>query len=865
MPAEILDKFTGHLKNVLAKAHSLAAEMESPGINPEHLVLSLLYQKGSVGGEVLRQANLSAEEIRRMLRLADELAWRAGQETPKLGRGESPKLSAESRRAIEKAVLTANVHEHRYVGTEHLLSGLLQIGSPSVDAILAEQSVDMREMEKQVENILKSTSKFPELTESFEKSTVSKPEPEPEVEMGFEEERPSPKRGGAKFPGKGKTPALEFFSVELTDAKAQEKIDPVIGREKEIERLIQVLCRRTKNNPVLLGEAGVGKTAIVEGLAKRIVEGKVPPALAGKRLFSLDLGLIIAGTIYRGEFEGRLKQIVDEVKSNPDIVLFVDELHNITGAGSTNGSLDAANLLKPALARGDLRCIGATTLAEFKKSIESDSALERRFQPIAVDPPSPAMAKEILEGIRPNYEAYHSVTIGDDAIDAAVALSERYITDRFLPDKAIDLIDEAAACVRVASGEVVGNRKAERLEEDLKKLSARKRKAVSDENFVEALELKAQEKKLEREIAAVGKKGKGRAEPIGRIGRKDIAEVVSRATGVPLTELLKEERQRLLKLEEELKQRIVGQDDAVRAVSELVRRAKAGIASPNRPLASFLFLGPSGVGKTELAKSLADIVLGDPDALVRIDMSEFAEGFNISKLIGAPAGYVGYKDRTKLTDAVKRKPHAVVLFDEIEKAHDEVHNLLLQILEDGHITDATGRKINFKNSIVVMTSNVGASELVKEDIGFGSKAKGEVTDEDVRENRERSMKELEKHFRPEFINRIDRICVFRPLSRGDLEGIAMLQISELSGRLERDYGIALEGNEKVAALIAEKSWNPLYGARGVRREIQEMIETPLAKDLLAEKFRAGDRIGVSLKDGEVCLAKKPSHARATAK
>jgi ATP-dependent Clp protease ATP-binding subunit ClpC len=857
MPADILDKFTAHLKNVLAKSYSLAVEMGSPAINPEHLLLSLLHQKGSIGGELLRKANISAEGVRRMLRLADELA--AEQSVGSAGISDPvPKLSADARRAVEKAVLTANTNEHKYVGTEHLLSGLLQIDSPAIEAILTEQNVDPLIMREQVVTILKSTTKFPEITETFDAGKAPK-----EKTSSGEGARAEAKK---HKPAKAKMPALDFFAVELTDAKIQENVDPVIGRDKEIERLVQVLCRRTKNNPVLLGEAGVGKTAIVEGLAKKILAGDVPDVLTDKRILSLDLGLMLAGTIYRGEFEGRIKQIIDEVKNNQDIILFIDELHNITGAGSTSGSLDAANILKPALARGDLRCIGATTLAEFKKSIESDGALERRFQPIMVDPPSPETAKLILKGLRENYESYHGVTITDEAIDAAVQLSDRYITDRFLPDKAIDLIDEAAACVRVAKSGASGVKKIQGIEEDIQNIVKKKQKAVTEENFIEALELKAKEKDMQKKLGLMRLQEKGKVKQIiGKIGRQEIAEVISRTTGIPLTTLLKEEKDKLLRLEDHLRRRIVGQDEAVTAVAELVRRAKAGIANPNRPLASFLFLGPSGVGKTEMAKVLAETVFSDPDALVRIDMSEFAEGFNISKLIGAPAGYVGYKERTKLTDTIKRKPHAVVLFDEIEKAHDEVHNLLLQVLEDGHITDATGRKINFKNSIIIMTSNVGAAQLTGVDIGFSSKKDGEVTNEDISESRDRLMKELEKSFRPEFLNRIDRVTVFKALSKKDLQAIVGLQLNDLASRIGRDYGINLTIGPKTASFIAQKSWNPLYGARGVRRQIQDLVENPLAKDLLSETFRPGDTIVINQKNSDITLTKRTEHARVTAK
>jgi ATP-dependent Clp protease ATP-binding subunit ClpC len=853
---DILDKFTSHLKNTLAKAYSLAVELGSPGILPEHMLLSLAMQKGSIGGELLRKSSVFPEELRRSIKLAADITANVA---PSGSDAHVPALSAEAKRVIEKAVLTANVHEHKYVGTEHLLASLLQVESGAIDAALLDQHVDMNDLRDHVGVILKSTSKFPEITETFEVGKAPKAKEDAKTKELRAEKK--------AIKAKAKTPALDFFAVELTNPKFQEHVDPVIGRDREVERLIQILCRRTKNNPVLLGEPGVGKTAIIEGLAKKIVGGEVPDVLADKRIFSLDLGLMLAGTIYRGEFEGRIKQIVDEVKANPDVILFIDELHNIMGAGSTSGSLDAANLLKPALARGELHCIGATTLAEFKKHIEGDSALERRFQSIVVNPPTEAQAVSIIKGLRENYEQYHGVKITDEAIEAAVSLSERYITDRFLPDKAIDLVDEAASCVKVAATTDEGSKQRKSLEDDLEKAQKRKQRAVMNENFIEALELKAKEKELTQALAEAKKKEGAKVKPaVGSIGRRDVAAVVARATGIPLTELMMAEKDRLLKLEDHLRRRIIGQDQAVEAVAEMVRRAKAGIANPERPLASFLFLGPSGVGKTELAKTLAEQVFQDPDALIRIDMSEFAEGFSTSKLVGAPAGYVGYKESTKLTDVIKRKPHSLVLFDEIEKAHGDVHNILLQILEDGHITDATGRKINFKNCIIVMTSNVGAASMLREDIGFGDGAKkDDITESRVKDAEAAAMSALEEAFRPEFINRIDKVVVFQPLSKAHLESIVGLQLADLSKRLTKDYGVSLAVKPSVAALIAEKSWNPLYGARGVRRQIQDLIENRLAESLLADAFSAGDVVAVKEEDGAVTVAKSRSNAKAKAK
>ncbi len=850
MHTDILDKFTAHLKNALAKSYSLAAELSSTGIHPEHLLLSLLMQRGSMGGELLRQSNLSAEELRQMLIAVNQF-------TPGDGKEGAPKLSAESKRAIEKAVLVANTHEHRYVGTEHLLFGILEIGSPVVDAILTDQEVDIVWLRDQIINTLNSTSKFPEITETFESGVV------PGQDISTEDQAIALEASEATQVG-SKTPALDFFAVDLTDPKVQEDIDPVIGRSTEINRLVQVLSRRTKNNPVLLGEPGVGKTAIVEGLAKKIVQGDVPEVLADKRILALDLGMMIAGTIYRGEFEGRIKQITDEVKANPNVIVFIDEMHNIMGAGSTNGSMDAANLLKPALARGYMHCIGATTISEFKKHIESDGALERRFQSIMVDQPSLEATVEILKGLRDGYEKHHEVTIADDAIHAAVELSDRYLTERFLPDKAIDLIDEASARARVSRGDDSKVKQLSRLESEIEKVRARKQGAVHGENFIEALELKGEEGRLVKQLSKTKEGNRNRKRSrASTITRNHIAEIIAQATGIPMNELVSEERVRLLNLETHLGAKIHGQDEAINQVAEMVRRAKAGMAHPQRPLASFMFLGPSGVGKTELAKVLGAEIFHDPEAVVRIDMSEFSEGFNMSKLVGAPAGYVGYREETKLTDLVKRKPHSLVLFDEIEKAHPDVHNLLLQILEDGHITDATGRKINFKNTIVIMTSNVGAAQLQASGIGFS--ADGHDANLHMEDISSTINSELQTSFRPEFLNRIDKVVVFRSLNKKDLESIAGLHFSQLADRLATDHSIILEADDSAIKFLADKSWDPSFGARTIRRQLQEHVESPLAKSLLAEDHGPGDKIKITVKKGKIDFSKSKKTASKTAR
>ncbi|MBI4133216.1 ATP-dependent Clp protease ATP-binding subunit, partial [Candidatus Uhrbacteria bacterium] len=634
MNTDIIDKFTTHLKSVLTRALCLVLETKETAIEPLHLFWALATQKGSIGAEILHKAKVAEAAVEALFKNSTAKLPLAIPEKEQSVGELAPKLGALAKRAIEKAVLTANIYEHKYVGTEHLLSGLLQIDDAAVKKFFEEHMIELKTLKQQVTLVLKSTSKFPDLAASLGvpgEHELSDPAREPMRERRR-------KKVGSK------TPALDFFSVDLTNPDVQANVDPVIGREAEIERTMQILCRRTKNNPILLGDPGVGKTALVEGLAKKIGASEVPEALRGKRILALDLSLIVAGTMYRGEFEGRLKQIIDEVRAHPDIVLFIDEVHTIIGAGSASGSLDAANILKPALSRGEIRCIGATTLAEYKKHIESDPALERRFQSVMVNEPTPAATRTILEGIKKNYEAYHGVLITKEAIAAAVDFADRYLQEKFFPDKAIDLIDEAASALRIREKPSGTQRKIHECEEELARIREEKRQAVVDERFIEAISLKEQERALEEDLRKLERKVTKRKRALhGRVTARHIAEIVSRMTGVPVLDLLETERKMLLELEGTLSKRILGQEAVVKTVADCVRRAKAGIAQPNRPLASFLFVGPSGVGKTELAKTLAEEVFQDKDALIRLDMSEFSEGFTISKLIGAPAGYVGYK------------------------------------------------------------------------------------------------------------------------------------------------------------------------------------------------------------------------------
>jgi len=832
MKDNITNKFTTHLKNTLDKAGKLALELKNKYINPEHLLFGLSQTKGGIAYDILNKAGLKPEILREITRERNE-----PEEDEENLTIDDLKFSLPAKKTLEKAVLVASQYKHKYVGTEHLLYGLIEIEDPTLEKIFKDYNLSSQETKKHLTVVLKSTSKFPDLTDFFEGEELAE----------------------GKKSGKGKTPALDFFANDLTNPDQQKKIDPVIGRKKEIERLIHILSRRTKNNPVLIGDPGVGKTAIVEGLAKKIAEGSVPDVLRNKRLLSLDLGLVVAGTIYRGEFESRLKQVIEEIKNNPNIILFIDELHNIIGTGSASGSMDAANILKPALSKGLIHCIGATTAEEYKKHIESDAALERRFQPIMVEESTPEETIEILHGIKENYEKYHHVGISEDAILAAVNLSSRYIQDKYLPDKAIDLIDEAASKIKVNKKPSPLSIQIKNLEEEIKKVEKGKQEAVTQEDFDKAMKFKEKEIDLRQKLINLQKKEAKQLEGlIGEITKKDIAETISRITGVPLADLVKEEKERLLNLEKLLGKKIIGQDEAIKTISDFIRRSRVGLSNPNRPIGSFIFLGPSGVGKTETAKVLAKTVFEDEKALIRVDMSEFAEGFNISKLIGSPAGYVGYKDTTKLTDLVKRKPYSVVLFDEIEKAHPEVFNLFLQILEDGHLTDAVGKKINFKNTIIIMTSNVGLSDLNRvAALGFRSKDEKDQLklEEKYKEIKEHVLQELQKQFRPEFLNRVDKIVVFRPLNLNDIEKIVELQIDELQERLEKQK-IQIELSQKAQKEIAKKAYIPDQGARAVRKIIQEEVENPLAQKLLDGNIKSGDKVKIDFKNAVITLQKE---------
>src|SRR5687768_7968073 len=731
-------------------------------------------------------------------------------------------LASDTQQVLEHAVDEARRLGHHYIGTEHILLGLVRVDSAAME-VLRRLGVTAEQIRRQTRRVLnESTSSSPTPAGSSSRNPSSNP----------------------------KTPLIDQLASDLTSKAEEKKLDPVIGRQMEIERVIQILARRTKNNPALIGEPGVGKTAIVEGLAQRIVEGDVPAPLMNKRVLKLDVGSLVAGTMYRGQFEERLKRIIDELKQS-GAILFIDEVHMLVGAGAAGSSVDAANILKPALSRGELQVIGATTLDEYRKHIESDAALERRFQPIQVEEPSEEETIEILKGIRAAYEEHHHLVISDEALEAAAHLSSRYVTERFLPDKAIDLIDESSSRVRMYKSEAAKESK------DLfgKLRQARQNRSLAQEegNSEDVHEWEEREIELSEQIERL-RTGWDRANsPI--VSAEDIAEVVSMWTGVPLMQLAEEESQRLLKMEDELRKGIIGQDDAIGAISRAVRRARAGLKDPKRPIGSFMFLGPTGVGKTELTKTLAKFMFGSEDAAVQLDMSEFMERHTASRLVGAPPGYIGYEEAGQLTEALRRRPYSIVVFDEVEKAHPEVHNMLLQIMEEGHLSDAKGRKVDFRNAIIVMTSNIGADMIKKQSsLGFALK-RDEVTEERLsyEDMRKKLGESLKRAFRPEFINRLDSVVIFRSLSKEDIKKIVTLELDKVAERL-KDHNLVLTATPEALASIADMGYDAEFGARPLRRVIQQQVENPLSDRLLSGEFRHGDSILVNVKpNGEMVL------------
>ncbi|TJY38897.1 ATP-dependent Clp protease ATP-binding subunit [Cohnella pontilimi] len=804
-------RFTERAQKVLALAQEEAVRLGHNNIGTEHILLGLIREGESIAAKALIALGLGLEKIQDEV---ESLIGR-GQEQPT-----NIAYTPRAKKVIELSMDEARKLGHTYVGTEHILLGLIREGEGVAARVLNNLGISLNKARQQVLQLLGSN-------ESVQSN-----------------------HGGPS--ANVNTPTLDGLARDLTASAKDGNIDPVIGRAKEIERVIQVLSRRTKNNPVLIGEPGVGKTAIAEGLAQRIVSNEIPETLRDKRVMTLDMGSVVAGTKYRGEFEDRLKKIMDEIRQAGNVILFIDELHTLIGAGGAEGAIDASNILKPALARGELQCIGATTLDEYRKYIEKDAALERRFQPITVDQPSPEEAVQILHGLRDRYEAHHRVKITDDAIEAAVKLSDRYITDRFLPDKAIDLIDEAGSKVRLRSYTVPPNLK--QLESRLEDIRKEKDSAVQSQEFEKAAALRDTEQKIREELEATKnqwKEKQGRTD--SEVTPEDIAQVVASWTGIPVSKLAEEETERLLKMEDILHDRVIGQDEAVKAVARAVRRSRAGLKDPKRPMGSFIFLGPTGVGKTELARALAEAMFGDENAVIRIDMSEYMEKHSTSRLVGAPPGYVGYEEGGQLTEKVRRKPYSVVLLDEIEKAHPEVFNVLLQVLEDGRLTDSKGRTVDFRNTLIIMTSNVGA-EQIKRNSTLGFTAVHDAG-RDYLQMKDKVLSELKKSFRPEFLNRIDELIVFHPLEEEHISRIVSLMANDLRKRLQEQH-VQFDLTDAAMKFLAKEGFDPQYGARPLRRAIQKHIEDRLSEDLLMGKINKGDTLVIDEKDGELVVSPK---------
>ena len=814
------NKFTPRAEEALRLSQEAAEEMGHGYVGSEHLLLGLIREEEGIAHRVLAEYGVTDEMVCGVLQRS------VGKGLS--GAAPSQGLTPRAKSVVELAVSESARMGSSYIGTEHLLMGILREGGNMALRILRTMGVDPKKM---YSSIVKKLNDTPHTVTSG--------------------------AAAANRESDKKNKTLAEFTRDLTEAARSGKLDPVIGRDKEIQRVIQILSRRTKNNPVLIGEPGVGKTAIAEGLAERIASGDVPEELLDKKILSLDLSGMVAGTKYRGEFEERIKNTLAEVKKAGNVILFIDELHTIVGAGSAEGAVDAANIIKPALGRGEIRVIGATTLNEYRKYIEKDAALERRFQPVTVGEPTPEATLEILKGLRDKYEAHHKLTITDEALEAAVQLSKRYIGDRFLPDKAIDLMDEAASQVRMTAEASSPDLKA--LEEKIAALHREKSEAVTAQDFEKAAQLRDIEKDYQEQVEIERDNWrKQMAQNRGSVTADDVAKVVAGWTGIPVTRLTEDESMRLLKLEEKLHQRVVGQDEAVNAVAKAIRRSRVGLKDPKRPIGSFLFLGPTGVGKTELCKTLAEAMFGDENAMVRIDMSEYMEKHTVSRLVGSPPGYVGHEEGGQLTEKVRRKPYSVVLFDEIEKAHEDVWNILLQILEDGIVTDSQGRKVDFKNTIIVMTSNVGAKNITADAarLGFDGGDKDEKETEEVRFDRIRDavMADLKRTFRPEFLNRIDEIIVFRQLTEDNIRQIARRMLDVTGARMAQQ-GITLAADDDAVAELARDGFDPQYGARPLRRAIQSMVEDAVAEKMLEGELKSGDTAHVRLKDGKVVIEK----------
>ncbi len=806
-----IDNFTPKARNVLSLAQKQAESLKKPFISTEHLLIGLIQMEGSIASRVLRDLGLEADQIIAIVKDAYGIGTHDGQIA----------LSPDMQKVIPFAIEEARKREKRSVGTEHLLIGLTRLSDSEGMKLLAELGVSAGQIQKQIDRIMRQGSP---------------------AEPSFLAKRKAGLRDRVEKPDSEKTPLVDQLATDLTALAEENKLDPVIGRKMEIERVIQILARRTKNNPALIGEPGVGKTAIVEGLAQRIIEGDVPAPLLDRRLLQLDVGSLVAGTMYRGQFEERLKRVIDELKSS-DAILFIDEVHMLVGAGSAGSSVDAANILKPALSRGELQVIGATTLDEYRKNIESDAALERRFQPIVVSEPTIDETIEILHGIRSAYEEHHRLNIEDAALESAAKLSARYVSDRFLPDKAIDLIDEAASRVRMYKSPAASSAKKliTKLREQRKELE----KAKEEGDYDQIEDLTTQIEGLEKKLEIFRVTWDRDTSPV--VTTEDVAEIISMWTGVPLMQLETEESARLLNMEIELEDHIIGQNEAIETISKAIRRARAGLKDPSRPVGSFIFLGPTGVGKTELTKALAKFMFGSEDALIQLDMSEYMERHSVSRLVGAPPGYVGYDDAGQLTEAIRRRPYSIVVFDEVEKAHPEVHNMLLQIMEEGHLTDSRGRKVDFRNAIIIMTSNVGAEMIRRQSsLGFSLAIDEEQQEAQAYDEMHKKLSDaLKRSFRPEFINRLDSVIIFKALNKEDIRKIVNLELDKVNQRLEEN-NIVMRATSEALDYIADEGYNPEMGARPLRRVIQRQIEDRLSDALLAKEFNDGDKILIDI-------------------
>lgn len=822
-------RFTQRARNAVIHAQEEARQLNHPAIGTEHILLGLLREGEGVGARALLNMGLDLEKVRQEItRLIGE-----NNANTERGAGDLP-ITPRTKKVFNLAFDEARLQGVNYVGTEHLLLALIREEEGVAGQVLISMGVRLEQLREQVMLLLGGEASSGYNNNPYQEFQVN-------PSASFQ----------AKKKSRSKTPTLDSFSRDLTQDAGEGRLDPVIGREKEIERVVQILSRRTKNNPVLIGDPGVGKTAIVEGLAQRINENHVPEILSNKRVVALDLSTMIAGTKYRGEFEDRLTKIVNEIRNAGDVIIFIDELHTIVGAGAAEGAIDAANILKPSLARGEFQCVGATTLNEYRKHIEKDAALERRFQPIVVDEPSEEESIEILKGLRDRYEAHHGVKIKDEAIIAAVKLSTRYISDRYLPDKAIDLIDEASSRVRLANYILPEDLKEK--QKQMEEISKEKEEAINAQEYEKAAKFRDEEQRLRDEFENEHKEwvNKRRLQ-VGSVGEEEIAAIVSSWTGVPVSKLATEESERLVHLEEVLHQRVIGQEEAVQAVARAVRRARAGLKNPQRPIGSFVFLGPTGVGKTELARALAEAMFGSEEAVIRLDMSEYMEKHAVSRMIGSPPGYVGYDEGGQLTEKIRRKPYSVILLDEIEKAHPDVFNILLQILEDGRLTDGQGRTVDFRNSIVIMTSNVGAESIKNtKKVGFTS-AVDEA--ENYSRMKDRVMEQLKHTFRPELMNRIDEIIVFSSLNETELQQIIDLLLRDLAKRVEEN-GYHLEINAAARKVILKEGYEPDYGARPLKRAIQKLVEDRVSEEILKKTVEPGDKIVVDAQDGAIVIRK----------